>query len=75
MIYHMPIGAASSAPCEQRVSLISAFTGYFAGREESGLPPDINLVYYQSQLNRITGQSSQLCAKGRGKTDSSCRKM
>lgn len=48
MIYHMPMGTALSAHCEQRVSLISAFTGRalvsrrVGGREESGLPPDIN---------------------------------
>lgn len=48
MIYRMPMGTALSARREQRVFLISAFAGRalvssrVGGREESGLPPDIN---------------------------------
>lgn len=43
MIYHMPMGTAPSARCEQRVSLGSAFPGTAlvsrraAGSEERGL--------------------------------------
>jgi len=65
MMYHMPMGTAPSVCRERRFSLISAFTGRalvfcrVGGREESGLPPDINEVFYRSQLNRIAGQSSQ----------------
>lgn len=47
MIYHMPMGTAPSACCEQCVSLISAFTSRalvsrgVGGREESDISHQI----------------------------------
>lgn len=63
MIHHVPMGAARLAasrsfPLYQQLQAEHLCLADVVGGK-SGLPPNINYGYHQSQLNKIPGQSSK----------------